>query len=57
MIVTIAHIWKVIKVIKQLGIVREIIVRSRSIFGNTAGGLQTLLGGNITICTEFREKI
>ena len=56
MIVTMSTYLEGYKVIKQLGIVRGIIVRSRSIFGNTAGGLQTLLGGNITICTEFREK-
>jgi uncharacterized protein YbjQ (UPF0145 family) len=44
------------KVTQQLGIVRGIIVRSRSIFGNIAGGLQTLLGGNITIYTDLCEK-
>lgn|SRR5436190_106051 len=44
------------KVVQQLGIVRGIIVRSRSIFGNIAGGLQTLLGGNITIYTSLCEK-
>jgi len=44
------------KVVQQLGIVRGIIVRSRSILGNIAGGLQTLLGGNITIYTELCEK-
>ncbi len=41
---------------QQLGVVRGIIVRSRSIFGNIAGGLQTLLGGNITIYTDLCEK-
>lgn len=44
------------KVVQQLGLVRGIIVRSRSIFGNIAGGLQTLLGGNITIYTDLCEK-
>ncbi len=44
------------KVVQQMGIVRGIIVRSRSIFGNIAGGLQTLLGGNITIYTDLCEK-
>lgn len=44
------------KVVQQLGIVRGIIVRSRSILGNIAGGLQTLLGGNITIYTSLCEK-
>ena len=40
----------------NLGIVRGIIVRSRSIFGNIGAGFQTLLGGNITILTELCEK-
>jgi uncharacterized protein YbjQ (UPF0145 family) len=44
------------KVVQQMGIVRGIIVRSRSIFGNIAGGLQTLLGGDITIYTDLCEK-
>ena len=44
------------KVTQQLGVVRGIIVRSRSLFGNIAGGLQTLLGGNITIYTELCER-
>ena len=56
MIVTTSTYLEGYKVIKQLGIVRGIIVRSRSIFGNIAGGLQTLLGGNITIYTELCEK-
>ena len=44
------------KVTQQLGIVRGIIVRSRSLLGNIAGGFQTLLGGNITIYTELCER-
>ena len=39
-----------------LGIVRGIVVRSRSIFGSLAAGLQTLVGGNITLLTELCEK-
>jgi uncharacterized protein YbjQ (UPF0145 family) len=38
------------------GVVRGIVVRSRSIFGNMAGGLQSLFGGNITIYTELCER-
>lgn len=38
------------------GIARGIIVRSRSIVGSIGAGLQTLLGGNITILTELCEK-
>ena len=44
------------KVSKNLGVVRGIIVRSRSIFGNVAGGFQTLFGGKISIFTELCEK-
>ena len=35
---------------------RGIIVRSRSIFGTIGGGLQTLVGGNITLFTSLCEK-
>lgn len=41
---------------KQLGVVRGITVRSRSLFGNIAGGFQTLLGGKISIYQELCEK-
>lgn len=41
---------------QHLGVVRGIVVRSRSILGNIAGGLQAILGGNITIYTELCEK-
>jgi uncharacterized protein YbjQ (UPF0145 family) len=36
-------------------LVRGITVRSRSVLGNLAGGIQTLFGGNITIFTELCE--
>ncbi len=43
--------------IKQnLGVVRGITVRSRSIVGNFLGGLQSLFGGNITIYTNLCER-
>jgi uncharacterized protein YbjQ (UPF0145 family) len=41
---------------KQLGIVRGITVRSRSIIGTFGASLQTLVGGNITLFTELCEK-
>ncbi|MFL5786955.1 MAG: YbjQ family protein [Flavisolibacter sp.] len=44
------------RIVQHLGIVRGIIVRSRNLFGNIAGGLQSLLGGNITIYTDLCEK-
>lgn len=43
-------------VVKNLGVVRGITVRSRSIFGTIGAGLQTLAGGNITILSELCEK-
>jgi uncharacterized protein YbjQ (UPF0145 family) len=43
-------------IVRNLGIVRGITVRSRSIVGNFFGGLQSLLGGNITIYTELCER-
>ncbi len=44
------------KVKQNLGIVRGIVVRSRSIFGTIGAGFQTLVGGNITLFTELCEK-
>jgi uncharacterized protein YbjQ (UPF0145 family) len=44
------------RIIKHLGIIRGITVRSRSILGNIAGGFQTLLGGKISIYAELCEK-
>jgi uncharacterized protein YbjQ (UPF0145 family) len=44
------------KVVRNLGIVRGITVRSRSIFGNIGAILQTIVGGNITLYTELCEK-
>jgi uncharacterized protein YbjQ (UPF0145 family) len=44
------------RVVKNLGLVRGIVVRSRSIFGQIGAGLQTIFGGNITLFTELCEK-
>ena len=44
------------RVMRTLGVVRGIVVRSRSIFGTIGAGLQTLVGGNITLLTELCEK-
>lgn len=44
------------KTIKSLGVVRGILVRSRSIFGTIGAGLQTILGGNISLLSELCEK-
>lgn len=44
------------RITRHLGLVRGITVRSRSIFGNIAGGFQTLVGGKISIYSELCEK-
>src|SRR5438876_902444 len=44
------------RVTRNLGVVRGIVVRSRSIVGNIGASLQTLFGGNITLYTELCEK-
>ena len=44
------------RVTRNLGVVRGITVRSRSVLGNIAGGLQTLFGGQISIYVELCEK-
>ena len=44
------------RITRNLGVVRGITVRSRSVFGTIGAGLQTLVGGNITILTELCEK-
>jgi uncharacterized protein YbjQ (UPF0145 family) len=44
------------RVVKSLGVVRGIIVRSRSLFGNIGAGLQILVGGNITLYSELCER-
>jgi uncharacterized protein YbjQ (UPF0145 family) len=44
------------RIVRNFGIVRGIIVRSRSLLGSIGAGLQTILGGNITILTELCEN-
>ena len=44
------------RIVHNLGIVRGIVVRSRSIFGTIGAGLQTIVGGNITLLTNLCEK-
>lgn len=44
------------RIVKNLGVVRGIVVRSRSIVGNFGAAIQTLFGGNITIYTDLCEK-
>ena len=44
------------RTISSFGLVRGILVRSRSIFGNIGAAFQTLAGGNITLYSELCEK-
>ena len=44
------------RIVRQLGLVRGITVRSRSILGNMAGGFMTIFGGKSAIYTELCEN-
>ncbi|HEX4484904.1 MAG TPA: YbjQ family protein [Terriglobales bacterium] len=45
-----------VKIVRNLGVVRGIVVRSRSVFGTIGAGLQTLVGGDITLFSNLCEK-
>jgi uncharacterized protein YbjQ (UPF0145 family) len=55
-IVTTANDVAGYKIVRQLGVVRGLTVRSRSIFGSIGAGLQSMLGGNISLFTSLAEK-
>ena len=44
------------RIVRNLGVVRGITVRSRSIIGNIGAGIQTLFGGNISLLQELCER-
>lgn len=44
------------RIVASLGVVRGVVVRSRSVVGTIGAGLQTLLGGNISLFTELAER-
>jgi len=54
--VTTQHELDGFRVTRTLGVVRGIVVRSRSIFGTIGAGLQTLVGGNISLLTDLCER-
>jgi uncharacterized protein YbjQ (UPF0145 family) len=56
MIVTTSTELSGYRIVRNFGIVRGIIVRSRSLLGSIGAGLQTIIGGNITLLTELCEK-
>ena len=43
------------RVVRHLGVVRGITVRSRSVIGNIGGAIQSLFGGNISVYTNLAE--
>lgn len=44
------------RIVTNLGVVRGVVVRSRSMIGAIGAGLQTLFGGNISLFTELAER-
>ena len=44
------------RLVSNLGVVRGVVVRSRSVFGTLGAGLQTLFGGNISLFTQLAER-
>jgi uncharacterized protein YbjQ (UPF0145 family) len=56
MIVTTTNDVAGYRIIRHLGVVRGLTVRSRSVIGNIGAGIQSLFGGNITIYTELAER-
>ena len=44
------------KIVDNLGVVRGVVVRSRSLFGTVGAGFQSMLGGNISLFTELAER-
>jgi uncharacterized protein YbjQ (UPF0145 family) len=54
--ITTAFDFEGCRIIRNLGVVRGIVVRSRNFFANIGAGFQTLVGGDITLYTELCEK-
>ncbi|MEJ5170376.1 MAG: YbjQ family protein [Fimbriimonadales bacterium] len=54
--ITTADRFEGYRVVRYLGVVRGVTVRSRSMLGTLGASLQTLVGGNITLFTELCEK-
>jgi uncharacterized protein YbjQ (UPF0145 family) len=44
------------RIVDNLGVVRGVVVRSRSVFGTVGASLQTLVGGNVSLFTELAER-
>jgi uncharacterized protein YbjQ (UPF0145 family) len=54
--VTMSQVVEGHQIEETLGVVRGIVVRSRSVFGTIGAALQTLAGGNISLLTELCER-
>lgn len=54
--ITTAFLLDGYRIVRSLGVVRGIIVRSRSVFGTLGASLQTLVGGDITMFTKLCEE-
>jgi len=54
--ITTAFDFEGCKIVRNLGIVRGITVRSRNVFATIGASFQTLVGGNITLFTQLCEK-
>ena len=55
-LITTANSLEGYRITRQLGLIRGITVRSRSVFGNIAGGLQSVFGGELSVFVELCEK-
>jgi uncharacterized protein YbjQ (UPF0145 family) len=55
-LITTAFVLDGYKIVKNLGIIRGITVRSRNVFATIGASFQTLVGGNITLFTQLCEK-
>jgi len=55
-LITTANTLEGYKITQHLGVIRGITVRSRSIFGNFAGGLQSMVGGKLSVYVALCEK-
>lgn len=44
------------RIVMSLGVVRGVVVRSRSVFGTLGATFQTFVGGNISLFTELAER-
>ena len=55
-LITTANALEGYRIVKQMGIIRGITVRSRSVFGNFGGKVQSLFGGQLSLFVELCEK-